>query len=150
MNNNASSARILTYSGAIPFVMIAVLAVTGPLETASFDARHVLLIYSALIVSFLAGMHWHIALTQEDAPRHLMLLTNAFVLAAWGTVFISFSFISWFIFALLMVKLLAIDRLLLRAELLPPWFYTLRRHVSLIVVISLMVVGYHDALAFDL
>ena len=77
------ASRRLAYAGALPFVFVALVAVTGRYDVPPFDAREALLVYSAVILSFLAGIHWQIGITSGDAPRNLLILTNVVALAAW-------------------------------------------------------------------
>jgi hypothetical protein len=145
MASTENTASLLTYAGAIPFVAIAVLAASGLDHAIPFDARQAALVYGALIVSFLSGIHWHIALTPVESPRHLLVLTNAFALAAWGIVFVEPASAAWLLFATLFALLLLVDRLLFGVGLLPSWFYRLRIRISVIVIASLLVAGYSDA-----
>jgi len=131
-------ASALTYAGAVPFVAGALLVLTGNVLPLQVDVQLVLRAYSALIVSFLAGIHWQIGLSEPNSPRHLLMTSNAFALAAWVTVFIEVGAAAWTLFAVLFAGLLMLDRRLLRRGLLPPWFYRLRFRITMIVVVVLL------------
>lgn len=102
-----------------------------------YDIPLVLQVYSALIVSFLAGMHWHIGMTESEGQHNLLWISNAVVLTAWVTVFVPSAATACLIFALLFGGLVLMDRSLFHRGLLPPWFYRLRVHISGIVIVTL-------------
>lgn len=148
-NRTRRIASTLAYAGAIPFAFVALLAVAGQYDAAPFDARQALLVYSAVILSFLAGIHWQIAIGNDGAPRNLMVMSNVVALAAWVIVFLEPLYIAWLFFAILYVKVLSIDRVLFGDGLLQQWFYRLRFRVSSIVVASLLVVAGRDIITMN-
>lgn len=134
-----TSASALTYAGALPFLAAAVVLIIEP-NAFYADIEPVLGTYSALIVSFLAGIHWHIGLSQKPAPGHLIWISNAFVLTAWGGVFVQPDPVAWALFAVLFAGLLYIDRGLFQLDLHARWFYRLRLRISTVVISSLLII----------
>lgn len=58
-------AQKLGYAGLLPFLLFTIGAL---LDVYADHALRLFVIYSALIVSFLGGVHWGLALTRDDAP----------------------------------------------------------------------------------
>lgn len=92
------------------------------------------LTYGAVIASFICGMHWSTFMYKTaPAGSHLLLTSNAGALAAWALVPVSI--LSMPLALVLMVGLLAlllvIDRQLLAAGAIEPWFWTLRRNATI-------------------
>lgn len=91
-------------------------------------------VYAALLISFLAGIHWHIGLSQAGAPSYLLFVSNMFVLLAWVIIFLADISVSWLLLTILFVGLILLDRALFRMGLLPEWFFHLRIRISMIVI----------------
>ena len=77
-----STAWRLGYAGLLPFALGAVLvwlvrADAHPYVTLALSA------YAAVIVSFLGGIHWGLALRQAEPPAHLLLWGVVPSLVAW-------------------------------------------------------------------
>jgi hypothetical protein len=130
--------KLLTYSGTLPLVICAI-AIKSPLE--SIDWSFIASAYSALIISFLCGMHWsiHFFVTKK-CPQNLLLTSNATTLLAWLTLLIYPSSIAFFLQIVCFLYLLNIDHKLHNANILPSWFYNLRCNASFIVVLSLIII----------
>ena len=129
--------RILGLGGLLPFVGLAAVTI---LDVADWGlaASEALMIYSALILSFLGGVSWGAALRQERGARFLLSMVPFF--AAW----IALSVPPLAGLCLLIVAFataLAIDRSAFRAGLLPRWFMGLRGLLTTVVVLSLAAVA---------
>lgn len=134
-------ATALTLAGAIPFVGSALAAWLLPFCR---DAATIANSYGAIILTFLAGIHWGMVmgrLQQNDAASHHMILvliwSNMAALIAWMT------FLTYPAYALntaLLMMMFLIQWLLdvrLLSSWYPSWFVRLRSVVSMIVIISL-------------
>ncbi len=130
-----TTTRILTWSGLIPFIALAVLAaVAGP------DWLGLLLkSYAALILSFMAGTLWARHLAMEGAQPKMLIASNVLVLAAWPAILAP---VAW---AAVWLGLLFAAHLLLeqpwRSHGLPGWYRRLRLAVSAAAIALLLTGG---------
>ncbi len=133
---NMKLAQYLTYSGTLPLVACVVLIfapVTG------IDNNLMAKTYSAIILSFLCGIHWAAFLFfAEKCPRHLLITSNVVALLAWCSLLVSYHQIAFIFQALCFLFLLMLDFQLRSTGVLPKWFYHLRRNATIIVVSSLI------------
>lgn len=119
----------LTYAGILPPWLGLGLAPYIGFPQAGFGA----MTYSAVIASFVCGMHWGVHMhAQGRLPVQLLLTSNIGALLAWALVLASIwsmplAFIG---LTLVLAGLLVIDRRLLSANLIEPWFWMLRRNAS--------------------
>lgn len=60
-----ATAQRLGYAGLVPFL---VFTLGGLLDVYADHAVRLFVIYSALILSFLGGIHWGVAMQSEDSP----------------------------------------------------------------------------------
>ncbi|MBA4275003.1 MAG: DUF3429 domain-containing protein [Alphaproteobacteria bacterium] len=131
-------ARILTYSGTLPLiasVMLLLLPVTG------LDGGYIAVTYSAIILSFLSGIHWAVYLFfAEKCPRNLLLTSNAITLLAWSVLLGVLSWLAVLLHILCFLYLLMLDSKLYAANLYPDWFYRLRRNATIMVVVCLSII----------
>ena len=127
----------LTFAGAIPFVLGAVFITIG------IDAipvlgkvTYILSIYGLVIASFMAGAHWgnHLSLADDDTwAVKLPVFSNIIALALWlGFLLLSTVGFIW---------LLVIDYGLHQAHIINNDYFKVRRYVTAIVVIALMIAG---------
>ncbi|TXD98053.1 DUF3429 domain-containing protein [Psychrobacter frigidicola] len=135
----------LTFAGAIPFVLCAILI------TMNVDAirvlgktEYVLSIYGLVIASFMAGAHWgnHLGLADDNIwAVKLPIFSNIIALALWLG-FLSLSAVG-FIWLLVVgfIAMLVIDYGLYQASIISPDYFKVRKYVTLIVVVSLVIVG---------
>jgi len=83
VNNTQRLAQWFGYLGLVPFVILALLIISGFSHVASvrpaFDQ------YSAVILAFMAGVYWPIALREEGPvnPRRLMVASICLALWSW-------------------------------------------------------------------
>jgi hypothetical protein len=133
-------AKILTYAGTLPLIAC-VLSGIGPVP--GFDRSLVAQTYSAVIISFLCGIHWAAFLFfPEKCPRYFLISSNVVALLAWGTLLISYEVIARFLPPLCFLFLFALDSQLRMKAIIPNWFYTLRRNATAIVVLSLLALAW--------
>ena len=132
-------ASILTYAGAIPFILAAFcmywdfekLPIIG-------DVQKIIDLYSLVIVVFIAGSHWGLSFNLfEKQRRYLMIISNLLTLAVLASYIwlISIPFQLSVIAILLM--LLLIDYWLYFKEINSQDYVLMRLIVSIIVIVSL-------------
>ena len=120
----------LTYAGILP-PWIAL----GLEQVGSFYWLNLaVLTYGVVINSFICGMHWSTFMYKTaPAAAHLLLTSNAGALVAWMLVPVSILSMPLALVGVVVVLalLLAIDRQLLAAGAIEPWFWTLRRNATI-------------------
>ena len=127
-------ATFLTYAGALPFIVLALCIGAAWRLPFNLDAVTVLTLYSAVICSFLAGIHWQIGLSQCSANHYCLFFSNFVALLAWALMLVDPSWKVVAGFAIMFVALLGFDTTLYKRRLIPAWFFALRIRVSLLVV----------------
>jgi len=143
-------AKGLTYSGTLPFIYGALysLGIAPLANLLTFDVMQAMLVYAAIILSFLAGIHWGLALNKIDqaADRlayRLVLMSNVMALWAWlMLLWPSGSFSFWglaFGFGLMLI----LDWRWLELNINQAWFWRLRWQASLIAIVSLVLAGFY-------
>jgi hypothetical protein len=138
-------ATILTYAGTVPFLACAAILLFGQhmgLGSLRQFAGQAITTYAAVIVSFLGGIQWGVALaTHEQQPqtaKSLFLLSVVPSLLAWAMLFLP-NGSSRVIVAIFLVGFVwVIDALLHLQQVLPTWFFRLRSIVSAVVMASLI------------
>ena len=138
-----SAAKWLGALGAIPFVF---LAVAGPfLEgTLQEQVSFALAAYGAVILSFLGGIHWGLAIAgfgpeQSDSTKFRRLAFSVIPsLIGWGALFLPRPHGLLFLAAAFSWMLL-FDLQASRKEQVPPWYRKLRCPLTAVVVTSLTV-----------
>jgi hypothetical protein len=142
MNANSTWPRWLTFAGAIPFIACSAALWLAPNQYRSFTVS-ILTAYAAVILSFLGGIQWGMAVNVLDAApksaRNMFLLSVVPSLLAWGMLLLpeprSRILVAIFLFAFVWV----IDALLNVQKLIPPWFFKLRSMISAIVIVNLAI-----------
>jgi hypothetical protein len=142
MNANSAWARWLTFAGAIPFIACSAALWLAPIQYRSFTVN-ILTAYAAVILSFLGGIQWGMAVnlidTAPKSARNIFLLSVVPSLLAWAMLLLpeprSRILVAIFLFAFVWV----IDALLNVQKLIPPWFFKLRSMITAIVIASLSV-----------
>lgn len=133
--------HILTYAGTAPFVLSA-LALWSGVAIAQLTASIVMPSYGLLILSFVAGTHWGYVAREEEASKvtlALLVSSNVAALLAWGFYLLLSKALMLPLLALLFCALLLIDYCLKRKELVSDGYYRMRRNVTLIVCLCLIV-----------
>ena len=134
--SKSSLANLLAFSGTIPFVMPIVLnALNVDVLGLGLDYQRIVFTYAAIIASFMAGIHWAFAM-QDNHSLRLFIECNVVALSAWFAL-LWYSPHSLLIFIACFVFLLAIDLRLVKAGLLEDWYISMRKKITIIVVVSL-------------
>jgi hypothetical protein len=129
--------------GAVPFVA---LAIAGPLieDAARGHAVGALVTYGAVILSFLGGVHWGLAIAryglQAGSQRidRRLLLSVAPSLIAWAALFLPAP-AGLLTLAAAFLMMFFVDRHFARRRFAPAWYPTLRAPLTIIVTASLVV-----------
>ena len=133
----------LTFAGAIPFVVCAFLLTVGVAAIPVLgQTQYILSIYGLVIASFMAGAHWgnHLSLADDDTwALKLPVFSNIIALALWfGFLGLSAAGFIWLLIVGF-ISLLLIDYGLCRAQIISDDSFKVRKYVTTIVVVALMV-----------
>lgn len=127
-------ARLLGLAGLIPFV-----ALTGCLVLerglTTPDAWRALVLYAAVILSFMGGVHWGLALRGTTTTGYLTSVVPALV--AWFAVVALPHKPAATVMAIGFLALLVYDLMVVRAGDAPEWYRGLRIVLTVVVVLSL-------------
>lgn len=131
----------LGLGGLVPFVALALLAVTGSASRIGVPAdaaRAALLAYGAVIASFLGGIRWGSALRESGRAAALDLVLSVVPsLIAWGALALPRPFDAGAM-GLLLLAWGAVDQDLPRRGLAPAWFGRLRILLSGIAGLAML------------
>ena len=149
-------ARWLGYAGALPFLALGLLVLVpeflGPeiaskMRLSEASIAFALLSYGAIILSFLGGLHWGRAVTipsdqQIISMRTALLWSVSLSLIAWFAlilqgIFLPVRYAAGMLIAGFAAALIA-DLKLLEKGYWPVWMRTLRLHLSLVAMTSLL------------
>lgn len=132
--SNPTLARLLTLGGAVPFWLGAGLMLFGWAE-----AGHIVLVYAAVIASFVAGIHWGLAFgPAADHSRLLLVASNVVALGAWGAALLP-NRAGFLVLAALFAGLLLVERRL--GTIWPDWFGRLRLAATVLVCAALVLLA---------
>jgi hypothetical protein len=132
-------ANTLTYSGTLPLIGSAIILY---FPVAGLDGAFIASTYSAVIISFLCGIHWTAYLFFADrCPRNLLIRSNAVALVAWASLLMTNQMTTTLLQVLCFGYLLALDLKLRDAGILEDWFFRLRRNATVIVVLCLSLIA---------
>lgn len=134
------TAIALTVAGALPFAgLLAGMAFLDP--PTNLTANFWLMVYASVILSFLGGIRWGLALAVQDASPFTLALSVLPALAGW--VIVPYAILiqpipspEWFLaYAALFGAQLSWD---IRAASVPDWFKPVRLYVSLVVIACML------------
>lgn len=135
------SAAWLGGLGALPFIglVCAMPFLVGAPRSLAADA---LVAYGAVILSFLGGIHWGLAIAQGGGAAQAKLPARLILsivpsLAAWAALLVADT-TGLFVLALAVAVMLWVDLRATRAGDAPPWYPTLRIPLTCIVVAALL------------
>jgi len=140
-------AQVLTYLGAIPFVLAVLVAINihisypeilgGDIAYAAFKAKALAHSYAVVILSFLAGIQWGISLG-EQVTRRLYIVSNVIALVAWFSLMVFAQSEGLMVVLSGFIVALWIDQKAYKRRMIPEWFWKLRIKATAIVCISLL------------
>jgi hypothetical protein len=141
--------RVLTYLGAVPFVLAAIISLSpymslptflgGDIAYAGFKAKALMHSYAVVIISFLAGIQWGVCLHDHKQSK-LILISNVLAIMAWLSLMAFASKLALSILLLGFIFALIADRKAYMNQLIPDWFWQLRKKISFIVCLALSIV----------
>ena len=135
----------LGVSGLVPFLVAAGLSfLSAPINPAT--AVYALIAYGAVILSFLGGVHWGVALTrgQTSGPSGQTV---------WYMISVGPSLVAWLalllapvpgllVLAVSFLAMIMVDVHAARVEQVPAWYSSLRVRLSAVVILSLLVTAW--------
>ena len=128
--------RFLIFSGVLPFLAFTILSALD-LHIGIINYHLLLYTYSAIIVSFISGTHWGIALA-IDKNKRLLFQSNMITLIAWISIFLDEFFIS-IILIFCFIYLQYIDYKLYRSSLIETYYFKSRRFASISVICIILI-----------
>ncbi len=132
----------ITIISAVPFAALSVAASMRFFDDNLLVIR-ALLSYSTIILSFLGGIHWGVAVSKySHDKRAANLLIAESVLPstlAWAAVLHTSLHVQLLALTLLFTFVWAIDSILVSRKIIPLWFFEIRCLITPIVVVSLYV-----------
>ncbi len=133
----------LTFAGTIPFIACAALITLGVDAIQILGAtEHILAVYGLVIATFMAGAQWgnHLSLADNNSwSVKLPILSNIIALALWlGFLTLATTGFIWLLIVSF-ISLLMIDYGLNNARIIDDKYFIVRKYVTLIVVVSLIV-----------
>lgn len=133
-------AKWLGVTGAVPFVITALVAAFGP-ENWSAWAAYALACYGAVILSFLGGIHWGLAISNSGTARisaERLCWSVVPSLIAWSALLLPL-FAGMMTLAAAFALALFVDLNTTTRALVPSWFPRLRTGLTIAVIASLAV-----------
>ncbi|MCM2327753.1 MAG: DUF3429 domain-containing protein [Lysobacter sp.] len=130
-------AWFLTLAGVVPFILATGALFASDASSVRVPAITALVTYSAVILSFLGGIEWGLAIRDDsgnEASRAIALgLSTVSSLAAWAVLWLPSA--TWQVGAALglFVAVWAADQWMASRGLLPAWFVDLRTAISALV-----------------
>lgn len=125
--------KFLGYAGLIPFIGLAVLIQFG-----YTDAQTTLISYAALIFSFLGGVQWMVSLQNALSTTHQVISVSMML---WAWLWLLLPELNWFLISGLSFWLLWVYERIQFSQHYSEDFMILRRNLSAIAGLSLMVTG---------
>lgn len=132
----------LTLATAVPFVVLS-LAVSMQMFDNNRIVIGTLLSYSTVILSFLGGIHWGVAVSNYAHNKriaNLLILESVFpTICAWAVLLNAPLHVQLLVLTVLFTFVWAIDSVLVGRKIIPLWFFEIRCVITPIVVVSLYV-----------
>lgn len=134
-------AWFLAFAGAVPFILATAALYASDASSVRVPAITALVTYCAVILSFLGGIEWGLAIRDEsgnEVTRAVALgLSTVSSLAAWAVLWLPSP--TWQVGSslALFVAVWAADEWMANRGLLPAWFVDLRTAVSALVAVVL-------------
>lgn len=129
-------AVLLTYLGVLPFYLSAIAVFFN------FNQNHAVFLfrsYGAMIVSFIAGIHWTISVKDINNKAFWLIWTsNIIALMGWSSIIINNAIYGLYVLAMALLLLIYIDYKLFKLQQIELWFIKLRWRATLLVIISMI------------
>lgn len=147
--------KALSLAGLLPLVTGAALLLPSMQNiSAQLGLNHASIImicgaYAGMIVAFLGGIHWGVALNMSKAPSHRSSAVSSNALFIWSNVVALTGCLAFFDMRLAILALLvqwAMDAWLTQQSLVPHWWLKLRSIVSPIAIVSIFFISHSESL----
>lgn len=135
MKDKTLVARYLTYAGTVPFLFTGIGQFFAD-ELFGLNLQHLAMTYGAVIVSFIAGIHWGVYLFKET-PMNLFIHSNVVALLSWSALLVP-PFAGYFILISSFVYLILIDLKLRKLEIIESWFIQIRVQATSLAILTLL------------
>ncbi len=133
---------ILSLAGALPFalnIMINQEIVPASYLSILFSNKNTLT-YGAIILSFLSGIQWGLVISSQlTSYKSLLISSNIVTLAAWASTLLPNLSTSLILLIMGFIYQLIIDIHLGNKAFFPSWYTRLRKAVTLIVIMLLLI-----------
>ena len=126
--------KLLVYAGALPFVVLTLLALSD-VSSKYFQPSSALKLYALAIGSFVCGSHWGVYLL-KNLPINLFITSNIFTILLWVTFMLVENY--EFIYSGILLLLLFIDYFLLKTNVISKEYFKIRKAITVVVVACLM------------
>jgi hypothetical protein len=131
-------AKTLAWLGAVPFVASVAAQFAG---MAGYHTAYSSLTYGTVIISFLSGIHWGLYLSSgQHSSINLLVSSNVLAVVAWLSLVLLAPSVQYLVQGACFTVLLLIDARLVADGVIERWFYQLRKQVTLLVVLCLILV----------
>ena len=140
MKTNKGLYTVLTLCGSIPFI-VAVILLHSQVTTIPIvgNTLHAIIIYSLMIASFMAGVHWAQYLKEnEKIAINLFISSNIMVLALWLFYLLTPIYVLLVVFIIDYAVLLIFDMILCKLKVIKFSYFIVRLLVTIIVMVSLV------------
>jgi hypothetical protein len=142
-------APTLTYLGALPFLCAVLLSLSpylnlpnyfgGNIAYPAFKSKALMHSYGAIILSFLAGIQWGSYL-HNTKQIQLLIISNIIAVFAWLSLMVFATKLALFILLIGFITTLITDFYSNKNQIIPLWFWELRKRISIIVCLSILTV----------
>lgn len=133
--------RVLTWLGALPFLLPALLLLAGHQALPVLGVlAPVVASYGLVIATFMSGVLWGQGLQGRPGLIWLLPLSNVLTLLAWFAFLLATARVFWSLLGLVFVLLLLADHRLWRQGVITTAYWRLRCGVTGVVLASLLVI----------
>jgi len=134
------SAAVLTYLGALPLIIAALLIVVSP-DIYGAAARGFMTVYGGALIVFFGGVRWGVAVMKPNGPTFMSLVGGALPLIAAMPIFVPGDVRFKFAFILIALPVLLLDdlRATRRGSGAPDWYLGVRAPLTILMEFSYLV-----------
>ncbi|MEQ8177116.1 MAG: DUF3429 domain-containing protein [Amphiplicatus sp.] len=134
------SAAVLTYLGALPLIIAALLIVVSP-DIYGAAARGFMTVYGGALIVFFGGVRWGVAVMKPNGPTFMSLVGGALPLIAAMPIFVPSDVRFKFAFILIALPVLLLDdlRATRRGSGAPDWYLGVRAPLTILMEFSYLV-----------
>lgn len=134
------SAAVLTYAGALPLIIAALLIVVSP-DVYGAAARGFMTVYGGALIVFFGGVRWGVAVMKPSGPTFMSLVGGALPLIAAMPIFVPGDVRVKFAFILIALPVLLLDdlRATRRGSGAPDWYLGVRAPLTILMEFSYLV-----------